>query len=322
MYFLGIDVGATKTHALLTDEHGTPLALCNAGSGNPESVGYTAFARVVSALVENACQQANITKSTISSAGFGIAGFDWPSEEEEFSSIIRSIIPGVPFTLVNDALLGIPAGTTHGWGISLVAGTSFNCRGLSPDGNQGRVIGEGLKWGEAAGSTEVVLRAVQAVAAEWTHRGQPTTLTPALLSFYNETSVPALVEKLVLKKHFIDPTFAPTVFELARQGDSVAVGVVNWAADQLASLVIGVARQLDLINIPVEVVLVGSMFNTGDILLNPLQHQIHKYIPNAKLVRLNTLPVTGAVLLAVQKAGLPTTDFLKRLKQSLNATNM
>jgi len=42
--FLGVDVGATKTAALLANEHGRLLGYGLSGGGNPTGVGYERFA--------------------------------------------------------------------------------------------------------------------------------------------------------------------------------------------------------------------------------------------------------------------------------------
>ena len=39
-YFLGIDIGATKSHALIADENGCAVGFGQGGPGNHEVVGY------------------------------------------------------------------------------------------------------------------------------------------------------------------------------------------------------------------------------------------------------------------------------------------
>ena len=39
-YFLGVDIGATKTHALIADATGRVVGFGQAGPGNHETVGY------------------------------------------------------------------------------------------------------------------------------------------------------------------------------------------------------------------------------------------------------------------------------------------
>ena len=47
MHFLGIDVGSSKTHALIVDEKGRCVGFGKAGGGNHQGVGYDGLARVL-----------------------------------------------------------------------------------------------------------------------------------------------------------------------------------------------------------------------------------------------------------------------------------
>ncbi len=50
-YFLGVDIGGTKSHALLADETGRAIALGTEGAGNHESVGYEQMVNVLQAII-------------------------------------------------------------------------------------------------------------------------------------------------------------------------------------------------------------------------------------------------------------------------------
>lgn len=305
-YFLGIDVGGTKTHAALVDETGHLLAFHTDTGGNPEVTGFSHLADLNQRVVSTICADAGILPKQISAATFGIAGFDWPSQMKQFYDTTRVDDLTEKVTVTNDTILGLVAGASEGWGVCLVAGTSFNCRGLTMDGREGRVIGDGLLWDEGAGSLELATYAIQAVAAEWSKRGMVTRLTDALLKFYGYDSIAQLIEDLVLFRRKIDPDFAQAVIEVAKAGDEVANTCVRRAAHELASLAAGVIQQLSIADVGFDVVLAGSMFKAGDILINPLAAQLQKVAPRAKLVHLQSPPVAGAVMLAMQREGHST----------------
>jgi N-acetylglucosamine kinase-like BadF-type ATPase len=46
-YFLGADVGSTKTHVAIADETGRVLGLGGSGPGNPDNVGYEGLRRTL-----------------------------------------------------------------------------------------------------------------------------------------------------------------------------------------------------------------------------------------------------------------------------------
>ena len=72
-----------------------------------------------------------------------------------------------------------------------------------------------------------------------------------------------------------------------------------------------VLRSWDTGVAPYDVVLVGSMFNGGALLIDPLRQSIAELAPGARLVRLQTLPVVGAVLLGMEQAHWPITPQLR-----------
>src|SRR5581483_5822257 len=168
-YFLGVDIGGTKSQALIADTSGQVVGIGDAGAGNWEDVGYEGLAVTLNAITENAVKSASILKEQISGAGFGIAGYDWPSQYEPHMDVIRTLeLKKTPSALVNDTIIGLMAGSPSRWGISIVAGTRANCWGRDAQGRIGRMTGYGTRMAEAAGGLELVGKAVQAVALEWT----------------------------------------------------------------------------------------------------------------------------------------------------------
>ena len=77
-YYLGVDVGGTKTHALIADETGQAVGFGTGGPGNWEGVGYDGLTRVLLDAFARAAQQAGIGIDQIAGAGLGIGGYDWP----------------------------------------------------------------------------------------------------------------------------------------------------------------------------------------------------------------------------------------------------
>jgi hypothetical protein len=64
-----------------------------------------------------------------------------------------------------------------------------------------------------------------------------------------------------------------------------------------------VIRQLGFEGLEFDIVLIGSMFEGGSLLIEPMQQTIHSLAPGARLLRLTVTPVIGAVLLGMQAAG-------------------
>ena len=305
-YYLGVDVGGTKTHALIADETGQALGFATGGPGNWEGVGYAGLTRVLLDVTGRALEQAGIQVSQVVGSGMGIGGYDWPSERQDHLDAIRPIGLNCPLEIVNDATLGILAGTSEGWGISVVAGTGCNVRGWSRDHKrQGRAVGGGSYWsGEYAGGYDIVARAMQAVAFEWLKRGPATALTHVFLEHFGASNLDDLVEGVYLGRYSFEPVLVLKVFETARQGDPQARAVMRWAGRELGEMAIGVIHQLEFQADRFEVVLIGSLHGRSSILDITIRSTIRKTAPQARFVRLTAPPVVGGVLLGMEEAGL------------------
>jgi N-acetylglucosamine kinase-like BadF-type ATPase len=302
-YFLGIDAGGTKTHALIADENGQALGLGRAGTGNWEGVGLEGLTKALKQAASQALKMSGLRIEQIGAAGMGLAGYDWPSQREMILGAIQPLGLNHPPEIVNDATLGLLAGVTQGWGVSVVSGTGCNCRGWSKDGkHEGRVVGGGSHWsGEYAGAYDLVTRAMRAITFEWNKRGPATALSPAFLQLTGAKDLDELVEGVYVGKYKFDTSLVFKVFEVAAQGDPEALKVIAWAGNELGQMACGVIRQLGLENEPVEIVLIGSLYDGHPLMTEALRQTVLEVAPAAKIVRLTAPPVVGGVLLALEQ---------------------
>jgi N-acetylglucosamine kinase-like BadF-type ATPase len=303
-YFLGVDAGGTKTHALIADENGQALGLGRAGTGNWEGVGLEGLTEALKTATAQALEMSGLGVGQISATGMGLAGYDWPSQREMILGAIQPLGLKHPPEIVNDATLGLLAGVTQGWGVSVVSGTGCNCRGWSKAGQrEGRMVGGATHWSdEHAGGYDIVARAMRAVTFEWNKRGPATALSPAFLELTGAKNLDDLVEGLYVGKYDLETAFVFKVFEVAAQGDPEALKVIEWAGRELGEMACGVIRQLGLENDPVEVVLIGSLYSGHPLITESLRKTVLEAAPAAQIVRLTAPPVVGGVLLALEQA--------------------
>jgi N-acetylglucosamine kinase-like BadF-type ATPase len=314
-YFLGVDIGATKSQALVADDLGRALGFGEGGPGNPLTIGYEGFAELLRAITQEALVTAGIIQDQVAGAGFGIGGYDWPSQREPILQAIHTLGLSAPLEIVNDAIIALLAGAVEGWGVAVVAGTSCNCWGW----DQGRRVGRmtGFSWlGEAAGSHELALKAIQAVALEWTRRGPATRLTQTFVELAKARDVADLLEGLTLERIRLGAEAAPTIFQVAVEGDPVAGELVLWAGRELGSLAVGVIRQINLEAQVFDVVAAGSFFCGSPMLIETMGEVIQRVAPGARLVRLRAPPVVGGVLLGMEMAGVKTSEVREALIES------
>jgi N-acetylglucosamine kinase-like BadF-type ATPase len=319
-YFLGVDVGSTKTHAVVADETGQALGFGEDGAGNHEVVGYAGLSLALCTAASRALAAAGLAKEAIAGAGFGVAGYDWPSERESTLAAIGTLGLSAPTEAVNDTLLGVLAWSEAGWGVAVVSGTGSNCWGWDETRQRvGQVTGNGLLMGEGAGSGELVSMALVKVAHEWTRRGPATALTPVLIRHAGARDLPDLLEGLVNGRYELSAAAAPLIFQTAAAGDPVALDLIRWAGAELGELAKAVIRQLKFETLEFDVVQIGSMYDGSPLLTEVMRETIQALAPGARLVRLTAPPVVGAVVLGMEAAGLrPGAEVLIRLAQTIS----
>jgi N-acetylglucosamine kinase-like BadF-type ATPase len=303
-YYLGVDVGSSKTHALIADEWGQSIGFGKSQGGNHQDVGYTGLEDALQGAFRQALQMANIQPGQIEGAGFGVGGYDFPSDRADHLKAISALGLSCPTEIVNDGVLGLLAGATGGIGVNISAGSSVNCRGRGRDGREGRIVGNGIEFGEHGGAIEIVQRGLQMVNYAWIKRIPPTLLTQIYLEAAGASSELDLMEGLSVGKYHLHPSLAVEVIRAARVGDGAAREVIHWAGEELGWLVVAVARQIGMAGDDLEIVQSGSVFLAGDLISIPMRQVVLQHCAKARLMRLDGPPVVGAVLLGMEQAGI------------------
>ena len=314
--YLGIDVGSSKTHALIGDETGCCIGFGSADGGNYQGVGYEGLTRVLLQAFTQACQMAEVTAGQIAGAGFGVAGYDFPSDREPHLASIAHLDLHCPVDIVNDGVNGLLAGTTHGIGVNVTAGSGVNCCGRGPNGEEGRIVGNGAYFGEYGGGIEIVGKGLHMVNYAWIRRIPATALTAIYLEATGAKDELDLMEGLSNDTYRLRPLIAVQIFEAAYAGDTAACEVIRWSGEELGWLAVSVTRQIGMEHEAVEIVQSGSVFDGGEILTEPMRKVILSHIPKARLTRLDGPPVVGPVLLGMQSAGVDGYPVRQRLIQT------
>lgn len=302
-YFLGIDVGSSKTHALIVDETGQCVGFGKSGGGNHQGVGYEGLRSVLLESFSLACDISGVEATSITGAGFGVAGYDFPSDREQHLRAIALLGLACPMEVVNDGWNGLFAAATHGVGVNVTAGSGINCRGRGRNGQEGRVVGNGVAFGEFGGAIEIVYRAVQYVNFAWIKRIPPTKLTTIFLEATGAKDEQDLMEGLSNQHYHLFPALAVQIVNAARAGDHAASEVIRWSGEEMGWLAVSVARQIDMERDAVEIIQSGSVFDAGDIIASPMREVVLKHCPKARLIRLDGPPVVGPVVLGMEQAG-------------------
>jgi N-acetylglucosamine kinase-like BadF-type ATPase len=315
-YFLGIDVGSSKTHALIANEEGNCIGFGIAGGGNHQGVGYERLTDVLQKSFQGASEMSGVANDQIVGAGFGVAGYDFSSERADHLQAIAPLGLSCPVEIVNDGANGLISGTSHGVGVNVTAGSGTNCRGRGKNGKEGRIVGNGVMFGEYGGAIEIVYRAMQFVSYAWIKRTRPTKLTKIFLRATGATDEADLMEGLSHDHYQLVPDIAIEIMNAAREGDQAALEVIRWSGEELGWLAVAVARQIEMENEAVEIVQSGSVFKAGELIVEPMRDIIMKNVPKAKMIRLDGPPVVGPLMLGMQMTGIDPYPMRKKLIES------
>jgi N-acetylglucosamine kinase-like BadF-type ATPase len=300
---LGIDGGGTKTHAVIADADGTVRGFATSGPANWEVVGLRGAGESLREAVGRALQAAGASVADVAAAAFGLAGIDWDSDLPRITAEVDELGLAGPVEVTNDSFIALRAGTADGVGVVVIAGTGAIAAGRAPDGRTFRTLGQGAEFGDTGSASDVSDAALLAVANAYTGRGPRTELTELLCTLYGCHSAAELLER-ASRGDERSRSAAPTVLRAAEGGDEVARGIVRWAGQELGTSALVAARTLQMAGGEFELVLAGGLFRgEGTLLLETLAATVHAESPGARLVRLDTAPVAGAALRALDLTG-------------------
>ena len=137
------------------------------------------------------------------------------------------------------------------------------------------------------------------MANAWSKRGPETALANAFCIESGAIDVPDLLAGLMRGRFQIGAHYAPIVFKSAKEGDVIAHEIINWAAEGLGDLVLGVMRQLEIQNKTFDVVMSGTVLMGNPILQKKMAESIRQEAPSVRFKTLSAPPVTGAVLMGM-----------------------
>jgi N-acetylglucosamine kinase-like BadF-type ATPase len=153
---------------------------------------------------------------------------------------------------------------------------------------------------------------MQIVGYSWTKRLPRTALADAIVAHVGAKDLEDLLCGYTTGEMEVGAETARLVFRVAEAGDPAARDLIRWAGTELGELVNAVVRQLEFENLAFDVVMTGSMFDGGVMLIEPMRATISSLAPKARLVRLTVPPVTGAVMLGMEAAHCPVTPKIRK----------
>lgn len=300
--YLGVDGGGTKTQIALMNEAGEVTCEGFAGPSNPLRVGVeTAVSNIVQA-INDACDTGGMSRGDITRATLGLAGVRRADLRQRVrESFIKRL--GIRKTeVITDAEIALYGTTLGKQGLVVIAGTGSICIGKNDDGKLAISGGWGPLAGDEGGGVGIAQAALHTVAKASDGRGRPTLLSERAAEYFRASGPENLIVAIYSPQ--VDNSriagFALHVVETAREGDPIAIEILQEAGRELGIAACAVINKLRLERRKVPIGCVGSIFNAGDLIKEPMLETVRRCAPKAFLTEPLMPPAHAAALMALR----------------------
>jgi glucosamine kinase len=282
-YFIGIDGGASSCRARLRDTDGN---LLGEGFGGPANIhlDLDLAKESIRAASKAALRAAGVEERLLhyTHAGLGLAGAGLKSACEQLRAGLTTFASTIVSTDAYTAWLGAHRGANGG---IVILGTG-SCGLAIIDGRQTQIGGYGAEISDEAGGQRMGREALRRSLWRFDGRAEQTKLSALILDRFRHdpSKVVSFAAKATPAQY---AEFAPLIFEYASRDDSLAVELVEEAADAAADIIDGlIAAGASAIS------LIGGLAEP----LKPwLPPRLHGFITAPQ-----SDPLDGAILMAQQ----------------------
>jgi N-acetylglucosamine kinase-like BadF-type ATPase len=300
-YYLGVDGGGTKTHAVLIDSSHQVIGQGSSGAANPLRVGLEQAVSNVKLAAHEACSQAGIEMAQVSSACVALGGVGHPIHFQATKDALDRALGIEHLRLTTDAQAAMAGALDGHAGVVIIAGTGSIAMGINGSGSEARAGGWGPTLGDEGSGYDIAKRALKAVAASFDGRSPSTTLTRRIcqrLGISTTADLPGIIYSSWDSQPVQIASLAELVSEEAVAGDEVARGILSEAGRELGKLAVSVIERLGLRSENFRVACVGSVFKAGEQLLQPMREAVRRIAPGAEIGPPLFSPTIGAAKLA------------------------
>jgi N-acetylglucosamine kinase-like BadF-type ATPase len=244
---------------------------------------------------------AGVMRVDIAAATLGLAGVRRADIKQSIKASFTDQIRIRKTTVITDAEIALFATTLGKPGIVVIAGTGSVCLGKNEKGKMAIAGGWGPLAGDEGGGVGIAQTALHAVAKASDGRGIATVLSDRASEYFRASGPENLIVAIYSPQ--VDNTriagFAKFVVDAAHEGDAVATTILQEAGSELGLAACAVIDQLGLRRHKVPIGCVGSVFNAGEILTNPMIETVHTIAPKAFLTEPAMPPANAAALMAL-----------------------
>jgi N-acetylglucosamine kinase len=314
---IGMDVGGTKTRAMLVDERGRILGQGVAGTGNYNFVPIEEAARSFQQAITDARKMAGPASLQVEHIVIGIE-----PQPDPLYPHIKKVVKYQGIERRPEGECSMVGGLVEKVGLSLIAGTGSVGFGRNRQGKThvtscwGTIGDEGSAWWLANQGVN---------AAFWAEdgRGPRTVLLGRLLRHFGVKTLRDACTPI-----YTDPNvrrtfsqFSRMVMDAARRGDRVSKGIVEQGAEQIVHLLVTCAKVLGMQRSAYRVAATGGLVERGGWYFDLVRRGLRRQHAKADLVLPRFEPGIGAALIALDVIGVKWTEaVVANLQRTLGRT--
>ncbi|MBP9212264.1 MAG: hypothetical protein KBF97_05645 [Bacteroidetes bacterium] len=305
-YYIGMDGGGTKTHAVIMDSTGRTVAEHFAGPSNFQIIGVEKAAETIMALVDMCCESAGCSTKQLRAVVCGLTGAGRAGDQKRMADGLKKYARSQKKPLNNvivesDARVALEGAFNGAPGIILIAGTGSIAFGKDRKGNVHRVGGWGRVLGDEGSGYYIGRLGLTAVTRQIDGRGDKTTLTRMIAQHFALNDQTAIINA-VYKENFDVASIAPLVLKAASRKDHVCQAIVENAVIELAWH-IGVAaekvsgRTVKKVREKVHVSFIGGLIANDTIVSRLLNNYLAFHFPVIEIIPSMSSPAYGAAVM-------------------------
>lgn len=239
-YFLGLDIGGTKTACALADERQI-LGRSRAGSAKVLRVGKAEAAVHLREALDAVSAQSGVALADVTASCIGTSGVAIPDVTDWLREQMARRVGGT-LTVVGDEVITLDAAFPGDSGVIVIAGTGSNVIGRSRSGWMTHAGGWGPALADEGSGNLLGQQALRGVFSAINAGEEPLLLHRVLEHLGLRTK-----DDLVAVANVLGFSFAslmPIVVQAARDGDAVARKTLQRGGEDLAGLVLHVVGKL------------------------------------------------------------------------------
>ena len=303
-YVLGIDGGGTKTHAVIIDESGQLCGTGLSGPSNYDDVGVDTAQTNLEQAIDTARQMAGLPQIPYAAVFLGMAGVVSPTDRDIIRNIALDLNLASSETIGvdHDCRIALAGGLSGRPGLVQIVGTGSSTFGMNKVGEGWRAGGWGQLISDEGSSYWLGVEAMRSAVRAFDGRIGDTTLLEKVQTHLDLAHMNDIMHRIYVTglSRAELAGLAPLVIQAAREGDKVALKLIDQGTQDLAECVLAVAKRLGFASGSCELAMTGGLFRAGDIFEQPFQKAVQAKLPHCHIIPAELPPVLGAGVLSLQ----------------------